>query len=173
MNKTSLTPIALLCTATFATSLAADTVRVVADTDTRIVAEFDASNEVQDVQIETKAANGTWMLDEIETAIAEDVIDEGADVSSLLGTGDCNGNGIADSIDIANGAEDRDRDGRIDACERANGDMNLNGFVDSRDLSYWLGIQDSPFDYQGDIDGDGENSGGDIAIILLNFGTAV
>ena len=64
-----------------------------------------------------------------------------------------------------------DLDGRLDVCERANGDMNLNGVVDIRDLYYWLGIQDSPFAYQGDIDGDGELSGGDIAIILLNFGT--
>ena len=171
MLNTKLTAVALLSAAALASTLTADTVKVAADTDTRVVAEFDASNEVEAVQIETKADNGTWMVDEIETANAEEVIEEGADVANLLATGDCNGNGIPDATDIANGAEDRDRDGRLDVCERANGDMNLNGVVDIRDLYYWLGIQDSPFAYQGDIDGDGELSGGDIAIILLNFGT--
>jgi hypothetical protein len=171
--KTILNAAGLLAAATLASSLTADTVKVAADSDTRIVAEFDSSNEVQDVQIETRTFDGAWVLDEIETATAQEVIEEGADVASLLATGDCNGNGIADNVDIANGAEDRDRDGRLDVCERANGDMNLNGVVDVRDLYYWLGIQDSPFAYQGDIDGDGENSGGDIALILLNFGTAL
>ena len=173
MNKLQTSTLIALATAGIATTITADTVRVAADTDTRVVAQFDASNEVQDVQIETKADNGTWTIDEIETANAEEVLQDGADVANLLATGDCDGNGVADSIDIANGAEDRDRDGRIDVCERANGDMNLNGFVNSNDLYYWLGIQDSPFAYQGDIDGDGENSGGDIAIILLNFGTTL
>lgn len=173
MHDTRFIAIALLGSVALAGTLSADIVRVAADTDTRIVAEFDASNEVQDVQIETRSVNGTWTLDEIETATAEEVIEEGADMANLLATGDCNGNGIPDAADIAAGAEDFDRDGRIDACERANGDMNLNGFVDVRDLNYWLGIQDSPFAYQGDIDGDGENSGGDIAMILLNFGTAL
>lgn len=171
MLRNIVNTLAIASAATLATSLVADTVKIAADTDTRIVAEFDATDSVQEVQIETRNANGAWVLDEIETETAQEVIEEGADVASLLGTGDCNGNGIADSIDIANGSEDRDRDGRLDVCERANGDMNLNGVVDSRDLYYWLGIQDSPFAYQGDIDGDGENSGGDIAIILLNFGT--
>ena len=170
--KTILNAAGLLAAATLASSLTADTVKVAADSDTRIVAEFDSSNEVQDVQIETRTFDGAWVLDEIETATAQEVLEEGADVASLLATGDCNGNGIADNVDIANGAEDRDRDGRLDVCERANGDMNLNGVVDVRDLYYWLGIQDSPFAYQGDIDGDGENSGGDIALIVLNFGTA-
>jgi len=58
-------------------------------------------------------------------------------------------------------------------CERINGDMNLNGFVDSRDVYYWMGIAESPFEYQGDLDGDGEYSFGDLAFILLNMGSAV
>ena len=173
MHTNRLTALALLSAAAISASLTADTVKVAADTDTRVVAEFDASNEVEAVQIETKADDGTWMLDQIETASAEEVIEEGADMANLLATGDCNGNDIPDATDIANGAEDRDRDGRIDTCERANGDMNLNGFVNINDLYYWLGIQDSPFAAQGDIDGDGELSGGDIALILLNFGTTV
>jgi len=84
---------------------------------------------------------------------------------------DCDGNGVADWQDIAAGAEDRDRDGQLDACERSRGDVNLNGTVNQFDLFYVLGLWDSPLVSFGDADGDGEVSGGDIALVLLNFGT--
>ena len=149
----------------------ADEVTVVTSASTRVVATVDESTaELEAVEIETKDASGGWVLDSFETADAQDVVDAGT--SSLTGsTGDCDGNGIPDATDIAGGAEDRDRDGRIDACERANGDMNLNGVVNQYDLFFVLGLWDSPMASWGDADGDGEVSGGDIAMVLLNFGT--
>lgn len=166
--------VALLCAAPLFASLAAvaDKVAVIESEETRVVATFDATNEVTDVVVEAKDDWGAWILDEIGTDDAEQVLADGADYA-LIGSGDCDGNGVADSADIAGGAEDRDRDGRLDVCERTNGDMNLNGFVDMRDVYYWMGIADSPFQYQGDLDGDGEYSFGDLAYILLNIGSAV
>ena len=150
----------------------ADKVAVIESEETRVVATFDASDEITDVVVESKNDWGAWILNEIGTNDAEQTLADGAD-HALIGSGDCDGNGIADSADIAGGAEDRDRDGRLDICERINGDMNLNGFVDSRDVYYWMGIAESPFEYQGDLDGDGEYSFGDLAFILLNMGSAV
>jgi len=153
-----------------ATALAND-VSVIASQTTRVTARFDeASEEIQAIEIETRDASGGWVLDTIQTADAQDEVS--GESSSLTGnTGDCNGNGIADWQDIANGAEDRDRDGQIDACERARGDVNLNGVVNQNDLFYVLGLWDSPLVSFGDADQDGEISGGDLAIVLLNFGT--
>ena len=166
--------VAMLCAVPLFASVAAvaDKVAVIESEETRVVATFDAANEVTDVVIESKDYWGDWILNENGTNDAEQTLADGADYA-LLGSGDCDGNGIADSTDIANGAEDRDHDGRLDVCERMNGDMNLNGFVDMRDVYYWLGIADSPFQYQGDLDGDGEYSFGDLAYILMNMGSAV
>lgn len=166
--------VALLCAVPLFASFAAvaDKVAVIESEETRVVATFDAADEITDVVVESKNDWGAWILNEIGTSDAEQALADGADYA-LIASGDCDGNGIADSTDIANGAEDRDRDGRLDACERVNGDMNLNGFVDSRDVYYWMGIADSPFQYQGDLDGDGEYSFGDLAYILLNMGSAV
>lgn len=152
-------------------SASADDVTVVTSRDTRVVASFDeATDQVEAVEIETRDASGGWVLDTFETADAQDVVDGGT--NSLAGSsGDCDGNGVADWQDIAAGAEDRDRDGQLDSCERARGDVNLNGVVNQFDLFYVLGLWDSPLVSFGDADGDGEVSGGDIAIVLLNFGT--
>ena len=166
--------VALLCTLPLLASLdaSADKVAVIESAETRVVATFDAADEITDVVVESKNDWGAWILNEIGTSDAEQALADGADYA-LIASGDCDGNGIADSTDIAGGAEDRDRDGRLDVCERINGDMNLNGFVDSRDVYYWMGIAESPFEYQGDLDGDGEYSFGDLAYILLNMGSAV
>lgn len=166
--------VAVLCAVPLFASFAAvaDKVAVIESAETRVVATFDAANEITDVVVESRDDWGAWILNEIGTNDAEQTLADGADYA-LIGSGDCDGNGIADASDIASGAEDRDRDNRLDVCERINGDMNLNGFVDIRDVNYWMGIADSPFQYQGDLDGDGEYSFGDLAYILLNIGSAV
>jgi hypothetical protein len=51
---------------------------------------------------------------------------------------DCNGNGIADSVDIANGEPDCDADGLPDTCQIAAGtasDCNSNATLDSCDIA--------------------------------------
>ena len=154
----------------FASSLA-DQVAVVAGQDTRVIASFDeVTDEIESIEIETRDAAGGWVIDSFETADAQDVVE--GETSNLTGsTGDCDGNGTPDWQDIAGGAEDRDRDGQLDTCERARGDVNLNGIVNQNDLFFVLGLWDSPLVSFGDADQDGEISGGDLALVLLNFGT--
>jgi hypothetical protein len=154
----------------FATS-SADDLTVVAGSDTRVTASFDeATAEIESIEIETRDGSGGWVIDAVETEDAQDVVD--AEGANLAGSDtDCDGNGSPDWQDIAGGAEDRDRDGRLDDCERARGDVNLNGLVNQNDLFFVLGLWDSPMVSWGDADQDGEISGGDIAMVLLNFGT--
>jgi formylglycine-generating enzyme required for sulfatase activity len=100
--------------------------------------------------------------------------------------GDCDGNGLVDACEIADGtladcdadgipdlcaieeglAVDTDADGQPDRCERARGDLNLDGLVDGQDLAILLGLWgqvDPPF---GDFDGDGLIGSGDLAFLL-------
>ncbi|MEI6273128.1 MAG: hypothetical protein WCQ03_06630, partial [Phycisphaerae bacterium] len=86
------------------------------------------------------------------------------------GISDCNNNGILDNRDIANGIADDDTDGHLDICEFAKGDLDLNGVLDSGDISIillYMGEYDPLF---GDLDGNGIIGTGDLSLILLNFG---
>lgn len=86
---------------------------------------------------------------------------------------DCNGNGTLDSIEIANGAMDWDGDGVLDSCEYRIGDLNLNGLIDSQDVSIllgWWGISNPLF---GDLDFDGVVGPRDLGILLGRWGVVV
>jgi hypothetical protein len=86
------------------------------------------------------------------------------------GISDCNNNGILDNRDIASGVADDDTDGHLDICEFAKGDLDLNGVLDSGDISIillYMGEYDPLF---GDLDGNGIIGTGDLSLILLNFG---
>jgi len=170
--KTSATIVAAVVLAAFQTTTSrADDLAVIAGQNTRVIASFDeASEEIETIEIETRDASGGWVIDSFETADAQDVV-EGEAANLTSNTGDCDGNGTPDWQDIADGAEDRDRDGQLDDCERARGDVNLNGIVNQNDLFFVLGLWDSPLVSYGDADQDGEISGGDLALVLLNFGT--
>jgi hypothetical protein len=83
---------------------------------------------------------------------------------------DCNANGQIDSYDIMLGAADDNLNGRIDLCEYAKGDFDLDGEVSSADLSVvllYIGEVDSPIC---DLDGDGTVTTADVSLLLLNFG---
>jgi hypothetical protein len=87
---------------------------------------------------------------------------------------DCNLNGRLDSCDIGQfGEQDKDGDGRPDACEFARGDFDLDGQVGASDLSGILaiwGLQNPPY---GDFNGDGIIGGADMSFILGNWGPVV
>jgi hypothetical protein len=83
---------------------------------------------------------------------------------------DCNLNGVPDSCDIAAGALDENSDGRIDACNYAVGDFDLDNVVNSADLGFLLifyGEIDPPF---GDINGNGICDAEDLGQLLGNYG---
>ena len=83
---------------------------------------------------------------------------------------DCNSNGIPDSCDIAAGALDENSDGRIDLCNYALGDFDLDNQVNSADLGFCLifyGETDPPF---GDLNGNGICDAEDLGQLLGNYG---
>jgi hypothetical protein len=86
---------------------------------------------------------------------------------------DCNLNGRLDSCDIAAGAPDDDADTHPDQCQYDKGDLDLNGSVDTGDVSIVLlyyGEVNPPF---GDFDGNGIVDTGDVSWLLLNFGPVI
>ena len=83
---------------------------------------------------------------------------------------DCDLNNVPDSCDIAAGALDENSDGRIDACNYAAGDFDLNNNIDSADLGFlliFMGEANPPF---GDFDTNGFCDSGDVGYLLLNMG---
>ena len=83
---------------------------------------------------------------------------------------DCNLNGALDSCDLSGGAQDKDADARLDACEVARGDFDLDDAVGAADLAQLLdlwGLQNPPY---GDLNGDGVISAADLAILLDSWG---
>ena len=81
---------------------------------------------------------------------------------------DCNANGVCD-LDETNASNDTDGDGVLDRCERAVGDLNLDGTVNNYDLAavlfYW-----GTTNAAGDVDGNGTVTSADLSILLANWG---
>jgi predicted outer membrane repeat protein len=81
---------------------------------------------------------------------------------------DCNANGLCD-LDELDSATDTDNDGTLDRCERARGDLNLDGIVNNYDLAavlfYW-----GTANAGGDVNGDGSVTSTDLSILLANWG---
>ena len=89
-------------------------------------------------------------------------------------TADCNGNGLRDDREIAADPKvDSDRDGQLDSCERAHGDLDLSGNVDAGDVAMLLlnfGPCQAGLECVGDIDHSGEVSAADIGSLLTLYG---
>ncbi|NBX32224.1 MAG: hypothetical protein EBR07_05765 [Planctomycetes bacterium] len=133
--------------------------------------------EVVDSVVFTKVGTA-WVVDDCESAKTEDAMIEEAPFKAELEmwsmvTADCNGNGVADSVDIINGAMDWDADGTPDACEYAAGDLNLNGIINGQDLSILLGWWGISNPLYGDLNGDGHVDGIDMGIMLGRYGATV
>lgn len=85
---------------------------------------------------------------------------------------DCDGSGTSDWCEIADGAADADHDGRLDSCERARGDLTLDGMVDGGDVALVLASWGTPGAPGGDADGNGTVDARDVAFVLSRWGTA-
>ena len=83
---------------------------------------------------------------------------------------DCNGDGVPNSCEILDGETDKDQDGVPDYCEYARGDFDLDGCIDSIDLSVLLGCWDMTNVPVCDIDHNGVVGGGDLTYIIENWG---
>ena len=87
-------------------------------------------------------------------------------------TPDCNGNGIADAVEIASGAvTDHNGDGIPDSCQ-CPGDVVQNGFVDGSDLAAVLSVWGTSGGIypRADTNGDGIVDGSDLATVLGAWG---
>ena len=83
---------------------------------------------------------------------------------------DCNTNGQRDTYELLHGAPDTNANGTLDSCDMATGDLDLNGIIDTADLSLMLLDFGACPDCPDDFDGDGDVTTADIALLLLNFG---
>ena len=81
---------------------------------------------------------------------------------------DCNSNGVIDTCDVAAGAADADQDGRLDGCEFARGDLNLDGIVNAVDLAMVL-TNWGPAT-TGDTNADGIVNAFDLSAVLAGWG---
>jgi len=61
-------------------------------------------------------------------------------------------------------------DGHLDDCEWAKGDLDLNGVIDSGDVSIVLLYYGEENPSLGDMDGNGIIETGDVSWLLLNYG---
>ena len=82
---------------------------------------------------------------------------------------DCNENGIPDSCDIADGAEDLNGNGIPDECE-CPADFDGDGTVGASDLAQLLGSWGECAGCPADFDGDGDVDAADLASLLGSWG---
>lgn len=83
---------------------------------------------------------------------------------------DCNGNGVADSVDISAGTStDSNQDGVPDECGCV-ADFDGNGAVDGADLSRLLGAWGACASCGVDLTGDGQVLADDLAVLLSSWG---
>jgi hypothetical protein len=122
--------------------------------------------------------NGVMVLRLEASALvdAAQCLDEGlartlVTVDLVAADSDCDASGASDWCEIASGAMDSDRDGRLDSCERGRGDLNLDGVVDGGDIALVLASWGTPGDAAGDADGNSTVDGRDIAFVLARWGT--
>jgi len=99
---------------------------------------------------------------------------DGAYQSMQIYAADCDGNGIADAVDISGGAPDANANGVPDICEvdPCPGDITNGGTVDAADLSILLAAwgTNGQAEFDTDIDNSGLVDGGDLALVLGGWG---
>lgn len=148
----------------------------------RVEATINTQTAIVSEPVVTKKVEGTqdqWVAAPDESAEAEftSVMQEPyrpiIPVVTALISLDCDNNGVLDSIQISNGAMDWDTDGVLDSCEYRIGDLNLNGIIDSQDVSILLGWWGIPNPLFGDLDFDNNVGPRDLGILLGRWGVVV
>ena len=173
----SIAPIAAALTLTGIA--AADVAQIVTvNRSVQSVAQFELEVSMMTDSLVYRKANGRWRIDWNATIVSYEKMMENNEVREdfqmwTFLTTDCNENGIADAIDIANGAADGDFDGVPDSCEYAVGDLNRNGVIDPLDLQILLGWWGTTNPAFGDLNLDGQVGGADLGTLLGRFGLVV
>lgn len=144
----------------------------------RVTATIDTSSLLVSEPVVEKMneASNTWSPAPVESAQSEfrktleEPLRPVVAAATAMMIFDCNNNGIPDTVDISNGATDSDADLVIDSCEFNVGDLNLNGVIDSLDVSILLGWWGVPNPLYGDLNGDGVVNAIDLGTLLGRFG---
>jgi hypothetical protein len=114
-------------------------------------------------------ANGIGDACELFTDCNENSIPDSCDIAEGAAL-DCNVNEIPDSCDITNGALDEDQDGRLDVCEIAYGDWDLDGVVAANELAFLLSGWGTSSPLFGDFTGDSIINAADLSVLLSRWG---
>lgn len=83
---------------------------------------------------------------------------------------DCDGNGMSDECDMADGTADSNGNARLDSCERQFGDLNLDGRIGGIDLAMLMTVWGEANPPHGDLNGDGVVGGPDLAFLMSRWG---
>lgn len=169
MTKNYITSLACVVLAT--SVVQAQTVSVTTTTATKKVVTVVNTTTAQAETTTVLTKSGTlWVQDTLATEVARDVLATTQTPQAIVII-DCNNNGVADSVDITNGVADTDSDGKLDLCETAYGDFNLNGVIDQQDVSILVGWWGIPNPLAGDLNSDGSVDAIDLGVLLARWGT--
>ena len=97
----------------------------------------------------------------------EDRLDDDQDRAPVV---DCDGNGVSDECDLKDSAADSNSNARLDSCERAFGDLNLDGRIGGIDLAMLMTVWGEANPPHGDLNGDGHVGGPDLAYLMSRWG---
>lgn len=160
----------------------ADEYRVVVVTDLQRSASIATTSVIGTTppEVSDRDRRGVWRVNWYHSMLAIDGMEQSMDGfdgdtwwTSSSAMVDCDANGVDDTTDIAGGAPDEDADGKLDSCEQAVGDLNLNGSIDHGDvlilLGWWHLPAGAPCDYNNDANIDGR----DLGFILARYGWVV
>jgi hypothetical protein len=157
------------------TPVGADTVDVTTlSAGKKVVTRIDTQTLEAETTTVLRKTGAVWVEDEVATEDArEKLADEQASDEDPQQSvvNDCDGNGTDDAADISAGATDFDGDGRLDKCEFAYGDLNLNGIINQQDVNILLGWWGIPNPQYGDLDGDGSCGPTDLGVLLARWGS--
>lgn len=171
----SLAATGLLGTLLLAGAVQADEEVVATAGETRVRARVDGATGVVEsavVESRSEASADDWEVTDVETEVVEDVI-ESSMPGGEIEFDDCNGNGVDDLLEVADGSAD-DANGNLvpDRCEYDYGDLNLDGEIDGADLFIVLGWYASPFPVYGDLNFDGVVDSADMGLLLSRWGAS-
>ncbi len=139
----------------------------------RVKATVDASTkEVKSARVERKGqSTGDWSKEEADTETLTESLEREV-VVLPASFADCNGNGLDDLVEIADGNPDLNLNLVPDSCEYGYGDLNLDGSIDDRDVFIVFGWFAAPFPIFGDLNEDGFVDASDLGIVLARWGSS-